>query len=257
MDKSMNDFSIFPAIDLRAGTVVRLKEGDPARQTNYSNDPGNTAQRWCESGASWLHIVNLDGAFEQPDMLNHKAVVSIIKVAKKFNVKTQFGGGIRSANSIQAAFDLGIDRVILGTALVETPKLLEQALQKWGDQRIVAGIDARDGIVMVRGWQQGAGIPAVELASSFRQTGLRWLIFTDIARDGLQTGINLPASQELAQETQLKVIASGGVANKDDILGAYQHGLAGVIVGRALYEGTINPFNLFAFEATGVWQENV
>ena len=235
----MNTFTIYPAIDLRAGQVVRLKEGDPTRQTAYSSNPASAAWRWLSTSAKWLHVVNLDGAFDQPDSANTTALRAILSTAAEFGAQVQFGGGLRSLAALEAAFDLGVSRAVLGTVIVEEPKLVQQALQRWGPERIAAGLDARDGLVRVRGWQQSTPIPALQLAQDLRATGLQWLIFTDIARDGLQTGINLSATRELAQRSGLNVIASGGVRSPEDVRAAREANLAGIIIGRALYEGSV------------------
>jgi phosphoribosylformimino-5-aminoimidazole carboxamide ribotide isomerase len=246
MTQPTSPFIIFPAIDLRGGQVVRLKEGDPNRQTHYSPDPAQVARRWIDAGARWIHVVNLDGAFDQPDLANRRALEAILQTAADAGVSVQFGGGLRSLEAIQTALEAGVTRAILGTLVVEQPAILTQALQRWGSQRIGAGLDARAGKVQVRGWQSATTQDALELAHSLRQTGLRWLVFTDIARDGLQTGLNLAATADLARATGLAVIASGGVASQSDIEGARQAGLSGVIVGRALYEGSVDPASLFS-----------
>jgi phosphoribosylformimino-5-aminoimidazole carboxamide ribotide isomerase len=238
-------FIVFPAIDLRGGEVVRLKEGDPNRQTNYSTDPAGTAQRWITAGASWLHVVNLDGAFGESASANLAALRSILAEAGRAGIPVQFGGGMRGLDSIGAALDAGVSRAILGTVAVEQPRVLEQALTRWGAEMIGVSLDARDGRVQVRGWQSDTPLQASDAARDFQQKGLRWLVFTDIARDGLQTGLNLPATVALAQTSGLRVIASGGVSRLEDVRGAQQAGLAGAIVGRALYEGAINPVDLF------------
>ena len=246
MTSSTSPFIVFPAIDLRGGQVVRLKEGDPTRQTHYSPDPAQVARRWIDAGARWLHVVNLDGAFDQPDLSNRRALNAILQTAANSGVSVQFGGGLRSLDAIQAALEAGVARAILGTLAAEQPTILEEALQRWGSEHIGAGLDARDGKVQVRGWQSSTPLEALALAHSLRQTGLRWLVFTDIARDGLQTGLNLTAAAELARASGLEVIASGGVASLSDVQGARQAGLAGVIVGRALYEGAVDPTGLFS-----------
>ena len=233
------DFIVFPAIDLRAGQVVRLAEGDPARQTAYSNDPAAAAERWLSEGARWLHVVNLDGAFDQPDAANRAALRAILAVASQAGANVQFGGGLRSLDAVRVALDLGVERVVLGTLAVERPDLLADAIRQWGVERVAAGLDARDGFVQVRGWQQASPLTALQAAQTLRQAGLHWLVFTDISRDGLQTGLNLPATLDLARRSGLSVIASGGVGSLDDIRAVRQSGLPGVIIGRALYEGTL------------------
>jgi phosphoribosylformimino-5-aminoimidazole carboxamide ribotide isomerase len=238
-------FTVFPAIDLRQGQVVRLSEGDPSRQTHYGSDPGAVARRWLSAGASWLHVVNLDGAFDQSDAENRLALLAILHTAQEFEARVQFGGGLRSLAAIEAALALGAERVVLGTLAVEQPELAFEALQRWGADRIALGLDAREGFVRVRGWQTGASRTVVDVAQSYLPYGLEWLVFTDIARDGLQTGLNLPATVELAQVTGLRVIASGGVRGREDITAARRAGLAGVIAGRALYEGNLPVEGLF------------
>jgi len=240
-----SDFTIFPAIDLRRGQVVRLAEGDLERQTLYAGDPAAVARRWLSAGAAWLHVVNLDGAFDQPDAENRQALKAILAAAEQVAAQVQFGGGLRSLEAVEQALSLGAARVVLGTIAVEQPALAFEALRRWGPHRIVLGLDARDGIVRVRGWQAGGGRLALEVAQSYLPHGLKWLVFTDIARDGLQTGLNLPATVELAHATGMNVIASGGVRGPEDIAAARAAGLAGVIVGRALYEGTLPVEDLF------------
>ena len=183
-------------------------------------------------------MVNLDGAFDQPDSANHAALEAILSVAETFGAKVQFGGGLRSLEAVQRALEMGVERAVLGTLAVEQPERLVEALDRWGAGRIAASLDSRDGLVSVRGWQQNTQLTVLQAALEMRQAGLRCLVFTDIARDGLQTGLNLPATVELAEQSGLAVIASGGVSSSQDIQDARAAGLAGVIVGRALYEGT-------------------
>ena len=235
----MSNFTVFPAIDLRNGKVVRLKQGDPNRQTTYSDDPAATARRWLEAGAGWLHVVNLDGALDEGDNENRDALGAILQVASENNARVQYGGGLRSFDSIRLALDLGISRVVLGTLAAEQPEILERSLAGFGPDRVAAGIDARNGIVRVRGWKEQSAATASELASRLAALGLEWIIFTDVARDGVGSGLNIPASLELARITGLHVIASGGVDTNQDIQAASEAGLAGVIVGRALYEGRV------------------
>ena len=232
-------FIIYPALDLRAGKVVRLKEGDPARMTSYSDDPAQTARRWLSLGAGWLHVVNLEGAFGENDSLNRFALSAISAVAKEFGAQIQFGGGLRSIDDVQRAIDLGISRVVLGTLAIKQPEVVKTALEKFGVEKIAVGIDARAGLVHVHGWTENSGISALELAIQMRNLGLRTVIFTDISRDGLGSGLNISYTRQLAQASGLDIIASGGVHTLQDVIAARDANLSGVVIGRALYEGTI------------------
>ena len=236
----MSTFTIYPAIDLRAGQVVRLQEGDPGRQTKYSNDPAETARHWLEAGARWLHIVNLDGAFGESDLANQTALGRILDITTNAGTRIQFGGGVRSMNTIKRLLDLGVHRVILGTIAVERPQLVDDALREFSAESIAVGIDARDGLVRVRGWQAKSEVQATDLALQMRNLGMRTLVFTDISRDGLGSGLNISSTRALADTSGLNVIASGGVHTLNDVVAAREAKLAGVIIGRALYEGTID-----------------
>lgn len=236
----MSTFTIYPAIDLRSGHVVRLKEGDPARQTKYSENPSEMARRWLEMGAQWLHVVNLDGAFNENDNLNSTALRAILDTTTKFETQVQFGGGIRSLEMAEQALNLGVSRVILGTIAVEQPQLVADSIKSFGAEKIAVGIDARDGRVRVHGWQADSGLLATDLAHQMRDLGVRTIIFTDISRDGLGSGLNISSTRELVNTSGLDVIASGGVHTISDVIAAREAKLAGVIIGRALYEGTID-----------------
>jgi len=227
---------IYPAIDLRGGKVVRLKEGDPARMTAYSDDPAEMARKWLSMGAAWLHVVNLDGAFGESDDANRSALEAILKLG----AQVQFGGGMRSLDAIEDAIALGVSRVVLGTIAIEQPKVVIAALKKFGPEKIAVGIDARDGLVAVRGWKSDSGILAKNMALQMRTVGLRTVIFTDIRRDGLGSGLNIPSTRELADVSGLDVIASGGVHTLDDVIAVREAKLSGVIIGRALYDGTVD-----------------
>lgn len=233
-------FVIYPAIDLRGGKVVRLKEGDPARMTTYGDDPAETARRWLEAGATWLHVVNLDGAFGEPSNQNRSALDAILNMARAFQARVQFGGGIRSLDEIKQTQEMGVKRIILGTVAVEDPNVVERALEAFGPEHIAVGIDARDGLVRTRGWLMNSEIPALALARHMRSLGLRTVIFTDVSRDGLGSGLNIAATKELAEVSGLDVIASGGVHTLQDVAASRAANLAGVIIGRALYEGTVD-----------------
>ncbi len=229
-------FTVYPAIDLRGGKVVRLKEGDPARMTSYSDDSAETARRWLDAGATWLHVVNLDGAFGESDNANRGALELILKLGER----VQFGGGMRTLDAIDAALSLGVSRVVLGTIAIEQPDVIADALSRFGAERIAVGIDARDGLVRTRGWKDNSGVKASELALQMRTFGVATVIFTDIRRDGLGSGLNIPSTRELAEVSTLDVIASGGVHTIDDVIAAKDAGLAGCIIGRALYDGTVD-----------------
>ena len=233
-------FTVYPAIDLRGGKVVRLQEGDPARLTAYSADPTETARRWLEAGARWLHVVNLDGAFGERDDVNQAALKAILGVARLFDAKVQFGGGMRSLEAVDAALSLGVNRAVLGTIAIEKPEVVAEALTRFGADEVAVGIDARDGRVRVRGWKDDSGVSALDLALQMKALGLRTVIFTDVSRDGLGSGLNIASTRALAEASGLDVIASGGVHTIEDVIAAREAQLAGVIVGRALYEGTLD-----------------
>jgi phosphoribosylformimino-5-aminoimidazole carboxamide ribotide isomerase len=232
----MDEFIIYPAIDLRGGKVVRLAQGDLARQTVYGDDPAAVARRWLDAGAQWLHVVNLDGAFGEAGASNLAALEQIVATG----AWVQFGGGMRTASDFERVLGMGVARAIVGTAAVENPELVPELIARYGPEQIGGGIDARDGRVRVRGWATDSGVEATALASELRAAGVEIAVFTDVARDGIGTGVNVAATVALAQSSGLRVIASGGVAGADDIRRVREAGLAGVIVGRALYEGTVD-----------------
>jgi phosphoribosylformimino-5-aminoimidazole carboxamide ribotide isomerase len=232
----MTKFIVYPAIDLRNGKVVRLKFGDPNQQTDYGNDPLAAGQRWLDDGATWLHVVNLDGAFGEKSAANWAALESITSL--KSNV--QFGGGIRLLSDIDRALKAGANRVILGTVAVEQPELVQAAIQQFGAAAIAIGIDARDGEVKTRGWVEGGGISPLDLAKKMADFGVQTIIHTDISRDGVLTGVNAEKSAEIARATGLDVIGSGGVASLKDIQNCIDYKLSGVITGRAIYEGELD-----------------
>ncbi len=239
----MTEWKVYPAIDLRQGRVVRLKQGDPAQETFYVDDPLAVARRWLDAGAGWLHAINLDGAFGESSCRNLAALEQILGTG----LRVQFGGGLRDLHSVRDVLQLGVHRAILGTAAVEDPTLVEQALETWGPDRIAVAIDACQGIVRTHGWRQDSALTAVNLARRCAEIGVRWLIHTDVARDGMARGLNVEASRRLALEAgavleaseNLHVIASGGVSDVGDVERACNAGLSGVIIGRALYEGTV------------------
>jgi len=229
-------FTIFPAIDLRDGKVVRLAQGDPARQTTYGDDPRAWAERWQSEGADWLHVINLSGAFDESVAANLKALESILKVG----LKVEFGGGLRDQASLRVPLDMGVTRVFLGTAAIRDPQLVDWALAEYGPQRIAADIGARDGLVTIKGWQESTALKVLEVGARFRAQGLEWCVLTDVARDGVGSGVDLASAMELQQASGLQVVASGGISNLEQVRRVKASGLAGVIIGRALYEGKIS-----------------
>ncbi len=223
---------IYPAIDMRGGKVVRLKEGDPARQTVFGDDPLATAQLWVEAGAVWIHMVNLDGAFsETNDNLR------IVEAVARLGVRVQFGGGLRQMDDLARAFEIGVSRVVLGTAAVQQPEMVAQAVRRWGAERICVGLDARGGKIATHGWRQVADLTPVELGRQMTALGVRHALYTDVSRDGGLSGVNIQDTVRLAEATGLQVIASGGVRSLEDVRALAETGsVAGAIIGMALYE---------------------
>jgi phosphoribosylformimino-5-aminoimidazole carboxamide ribotide isomerase len=228
-------FTIFPAIDLRDGKVVRLAQGDPERQTTYGDDALYWAERWQAEGAKWLHVINLSGAFDEDANANIEALKTILTTG----LQVEFGGGIREQENIQTALDVGVARVFLGTATVQNPALVDWAIAEYGPQKIAGDIGARDGQVMVKGWQQATPLTVLDVGQRLRDQGVEWCVFTDVKRDGVSTGIDVANAVDLQQKTGMKVVASGGVSTLDDVRRVSEAGLAGVIIGRALYEGKL------------------
>lgn len=229
-------FTIYPAIDLRWGKVVRLAQGDPAQTTVYSDDPAATARRWQAAGAAWAHVVNLDGAFGEAAEANWRALEKIAEVG----IKIQFGGGLRDAEAVRGAMRLGVERAVIGTAAVKTPAVVDAALDEFGPDRIAVGVDAREGRVRVKGWVEESALTPLALAQRLASQGIRIIIYTDVSRDGIGAGVNVAATESLQRESGLAVIASGGVAGLEDVRRVHNAGLAGLIVGRALYEGQLD-----------------
>jgi len=237
--------NIYPAIDLRHGKVVRLKYGDPNQQTTYSGDPIETARRWTEAGAAWIHVVNLDGAFgdEGGAAINRSLLQSLTAVGPQI----QFGGGLRSIGDIEAVLLRGAARVVIGTLAIEQPDVLRAAVEQFGSDRVVVGLDAQHGRVKTRGWQNDGGIDVITIGRQIRSAGVNLVVHTDIGHDGDLSGVNGEASVELARETGLQVIASGGVSSIEDVLRLKASvGIEGVIIGRALYTGAIDLKQLFS-----------
>jgi len=229
-------FKVFPAIDLRAGKVVRLAQGDPGRQTIYSDNPRLWAERWQSEGAEWLHVINLDGAFNEDTRLNMQALKSILEVG----LNVEFGGGIRDQSSVDSVLDLGVRRVFLGTAAIQNPALVDWALAAYGPDRIAGDIGFRDNKVSIIGWQETTTLNVHDVGRRFRAQGLELCVLTNVKRDGVRSGVDLASAVKLQDATGLQVVASGGVKSIKDVQRVHKAGLAGVIVGRALYEGKIS-----------------
>ena len=227
---------VIPAIDLRDGRCVRLLQGDFARETVYGDDPVAMARRWQDAGAAILHVVDLDGARAGRPV--QAPIIAAIVAA--LTIPVQIGGGLRTLDDIAGAFANGVARVVLGTAALENRELLAAALARWGPDRIVLGLDARDGLVAIRAWQETSGVRATDLARDLAPLGLRRVVYTDIGRDGTLHEPNYDALREIAAVAGLAVIASGGVARREHLAAlAAIPGVESAIVGRAIYTGDV------------------
>ncbi|MBA4759744.1 1-(5-phosphoribosyl)-5-[(5-phosphoribosylamino)methylideneamino]imidazole-4-carboxamide isomerase [Sphingosinicella sp.] len=231
-------FTIFPAIDLKSGQVVRLAEGDMARATIYSDDPAAQAAVFARGGAAWLHVVDLDGAFAGRSV-NGEVVARIVAA---FPGKVQLGGGIRDMAAVESWFARGVTRAVIGTAALKDPEFVKAAA-KMHPGRIVVAVDAKGGMVATEGWAEASDMPVADLARRFEDAGVAAVLFTDVGRDGLLKGVNLEATHALAKAQTLPVIASGGVAGEADIVALKAiaaDGITGVICGRAIYDGRLD-----------------
>jgi len=227
--------TIYPAVDIKDGRCVRLRQGSYSDMTVFGDDPLEMALRWQEAGARFLHVVDLDGARGQ----GHNNRVLIGSIIKALDIPVQTGGGIRTMADIDEVLSLGAARVILGTSAVRDPGLVEQAVSKYG-ARIAVGIDAKSGLVAIEGWEQTSRFTAVDFAERMEKLGVETIIYTDIARDGMLAGPNLEAMAEMQRSVSMAVIASGGVSSIDDLIRLKQTGVAGAIVGKAIYTGAID-----------------
>jgi len=224
---------LFPAIDVRAGRVVRLSQGEAARETSYHDDPVAQAERFIAAGAAWIHVVDLDRAFGTGDNL---AIIRRLAAAAEGRVRIQVGGGIRSLDALSAVLELGVSRAVLGTAAVTDPALVPGAVRAAGGDRIAIGLDTKAGMVVIRGWVETTEEFVDDVCRRVLNEGVKTIIYTDVSRDGMLTGPDLEGATRL-QALGAAVIASGGVASLQDLRAVREAGLAGVIVGRALYEG--------------------
>ncbi len=230
---------IWPAIDLRGGKCVRLMQGDYDRETVFGDDPAAMARRWIDDGARYLHLVDLDGA-RDGKRINQQAIAAIIKAIEEFQpgLPVELGGGVRTSQDIRELLDLGLTRLVVGTSAIKQPEWFRSACEEF-QGKLVLGVDARDGAATTDGWLETSDKPATAVASAFDELPMAAIVYTDIARDGMMSGVNLPAMKEMKAAIKTPVIASGGVTNLRDIEQLAAAGLDGCIIGRALYEGEI------------------
>ncbi len=229
---------IYPAIDIRGGKCVRLLKGDFEKETTFSDAPEEMAKKWEAMGAEYLHLVDLDGALAGMS----KNLDTVKKILTAVDIPCELGGGIRSMENIKEVLDTGVERVILGSVAVKNPALVKEACAKYGE-RIVVGIDAKDGMVAVDGWGVSSDVKVTELAKKMKAVGVKTIIYTDISRDGTLEGVNVEATARLAKESGVKIVASGGVRSEADIRALLPHereGIEGVIVGKSIYMGTLD-----------------
>lgn len=229
---------LFPAIDIRNDRCVRLTKGDFAKETVFADDPSKMAKKWNSLGGEYLHVVDLDGALAGKS----ENILAIKKIIENVNTPVQVGGGIRTIENIDMLLGLGVSRVILGSVAAKNSEIVKEACRKFGE-KIVVGIDAKNGEVAVEGWGVSAGISAVELAKKMADVGVARIIFTDIARDGMLSGVNVSATANLAEKSGIKIIASGGVSSLNDLIELKKYeskGIEGAIIGKAIYTGAID-----------------
>ncbi|MDO5406237.1 MAG: 1-(5-phosphoribosyl)-5-[(5-phosphoribosylamino)methylideneamino]imidazole-4-carboxamide isomerase [Eubacteriales bacterium] len=236
---------LYPAIDMKGGKCVRLTQGLFDNIKVYSDTPADMAKLWVSQGASYLHLVDLDGALAGHSV-NEEAIRAIVK---SVSVPVQLGGGIRSAEAVRGLLNLGITRCIIGTRAAKEPEFIRELVAEFGPERIVVGVDAKDGMVAVEGWEKTSSVTAVDLCRKMQSYGVRHVVYTDIARDGMLTGPNIPYTKMLTDETGMDIIASGGMSCMDDLQALYDQGIKGAIIGKALYEKRISlPDALARFE---------
>ncbi|QGM29289.1 1-(5-phosphoribosyl)-5-[(5-phosphoribosylamino)methylideneamino]imidazole-4-carboxamide isomerase [Psychrobacillus sp. FSL K6-2843] len=231
----MSSIQVYPAIDMKGGKCVRLYQGDYDQETIYGESPFEMAKKFANEGATWIHLVDLDGAKDGEKIHANE----VIRIANELPVKVQIGGGIRSKEDVSYYLDNGVSRVIIGSLAISQPELVAELIEEYGGDRIVIGLDAKDGMVATHGWLETSGKSAVEVGQYFASKGAKHVIFTDIATDGTLQGPNLKANKELAEATGLSIIVSGGISSLEDI-GAVAElakisSVSGVITGKALY----------------------
>ena len=227
---------LFPAIDIKNGQCVRLKQGSFQEVLVYSNTPERIAKQWEAAGASFIHIVDLDGA-----LAGHSVNDEVIrKIVVEVGIPIQVGGGIRTAKDIEHKLSLGVTRVIIGTKAVKDPSFIKEVIDTFGSDRIVIGIDAKDGMVAIEGWEKVSSCQAVELAQEMKKYGVQTIVYTDISKDGMLQGPNVAYTKELSEATGLNIIASGGVSSMEDLQQLSDSNIYGAIIGKALYENRID-----------------
>ncbi|MGL4345959.1 MAG: 1-(5-phosphoribosyl)-5-[(5-phosphoribosylamino)methylideneamino]imidazole-4-carboxamide isomerase [Cellulosilyticaceae bacterium] len=239
---------LYPAIDLKDGQCVRLMQGDYNEVTVYGTHPAEMAQKWESQGATYLHLVDLDGA-KAGHGVNEAAIREIVA---SINIPTELGGGIRSLEDIEKVLGFGVSRVILGSAAVRDKELVRRAIETYGPQRIVVGVDAKGGQVAIEGWLEVTDFTALEFCKELKKLGVQTVIYTDIAKDGMMSGPNLKETQQLAECTGLEIVASGGVSSMQDLEEIERIGVHGAIIGKALYLDAISlPDAVARFETGG------
>lgn len=226
---------ILPAIDLKAGQVVRLEQGDFTRKTIYSNDPLAVARQFSEQGAEWLHLVDLDGAAGQG-----KNFSLIKQIASQTELKLQTGGGVRSQSDVANLLQIGVERVVIGTLAVKNPELLQKILIEFGSESILVSLDARQGKIATSGWLEESDQDLVDFAIKIEKLGVKYILYTDIGRDGMLSGPDLIGLGKIKEATDLKVIASGGISSKADLYRLAERNFYGAITGQAIYQNKIN-----------------
>lgn len=227
--------NIYPAIDIKNGKCVRLKQGKFDEVTIYNENPVEAAKEWEQKGASYLHVVDLDGALEGSSV----NIETIAKICSVVSIPVQTGGGIRKMKHIEEKIAAGVNRVIIGTAAVKNPSLVKEAVEKFGADAIVVGIDAKDGMVAIEGWEKVSGKSAVELTLEMKEFGVKTIVYTDISKDGMLSGPNIESTKDLVEQTGLDIIASGGVSSMKDLEELSTIRVEGAIIGKALYHGAI------------------
>ena len=225
---------IYPAIDIKDGKAVRLVQGKFDEVTVFNDNPAEAAKAWAEAGATYIHIVDLDGA-----RYGKSFIIDVLKeISSKYDIPVQTGGGVRTLDDVTARIEAGADRVIIGTAAVKNPELVKEAVKLYGD-KIAVGVDAKDGMVAIKGWEEVSDVTAVDLCLKMKGFGVKTVIYTDISKDGMMSGPNIESTKELIEKTGMDIIASGGVSQMKDLENVNAINAQGVIIGKALYNGAI------------------